>query len=105
MQRLNQTSDIARAVMVYVRRPQHLTRKLLKQEILFIGRVIGTNYRERAILGAQLSEFLRDGGESLSPRHRPEGAIGANERRGEAFRVFVEIESIASLYAQELAIY
>src|SRR5690242_20256814 len=85
-------------------RPQHLARELLEVVVFLVGRVVGG---ENAGLAAQrfaLLTFFGDGLERFRPGDRLEFALHAHERRLKAIWMIGEIETVAALHAEKLAV-
>src|SRR5215469_11743475 len=90
--------------MIDVARAQHLPRELLQIEVLFVGGMVGADDAEFAL---SLPNLLELGGYSLQrarPGHFFEMTVYPHERCAQPVRMLVEIEGIASLDAQELAV-
>ena len=103
-ERVEQRYHIARAVMVDMIRSQHFAREFLQVEILFVGGVVGADHAERAAIGQILGKRLRHHCQRLAPGDLFQLAVLAHQGRLQAIGMIVEIEAVAALDAQELAV-
>ena len=103
-ERVEQGDHVAGAVVIDVVGLEHLARELLQVEVLFVGGVVGTDHAEAAAGGLGLGELLRHGLQGLRPGHFFQLAVDAHQGRLQALGVIVEIEGVASLDAEELAV-
>ena len=99
-QRVQQSNDVARPVMVDIVGLQRRPRKLLQQERFFIRDARRTN---NASLPAGL-ELLNNRLQRPRPAHFFQLPVNPHQRRLQPFRMMVEVESVAALHAQELAV-
>ena len=103
-QRVHQRDHIAGAVMVDVVGLQHFAREFLEVEVLLVAGVVGADHAEAAAPLERLVELPGHRLQSQGPRHLFQPAVNAYQRRLQSFRVIVEIEAVAALNAQKLAV-
>src|SRR5439155_26819980 len=101
---VKQADDIAGAVVVDVVGPEGLAGELLEIEILLVGGSRRSDDSELAIAGFDVLESGSDGGQRLRPGDLLQIAVDLQQRRLEAVGMVVEIESIAALDTEELAV-
>ena len=105
-QRRGESREVGGAVMVDVVGLQHHARELLQQVILFVGGAVRADDADRlpAMLLASFLEALSDQLKRLFPGGWRQLPILANQRLGQAVFVIGEIESVAALDAEEIAV-
>src|SRR5581483_4471024 len=83
---------------------QTLAREFLQEIVFFVGGVVRSNDAELASARLHFSEPRGDRLERPGPGNRLEGIARAHHRRLQPLRVRHEIERVAALDAQELAV-
>src|SRR5436190_4242556 len=78
--------------------------ELLQEVILFVGGVIRSDDAELAAARVNLGELRRNRLECFGPGDRLKRFAGTQHGRLQAFRMLDEIESVAALDAQKLAV-
>src|SRR5258708_17298434 len=92
--------------MVDVVGAQHRARELLQQVILLVGGVVGADDADgvAAVEIANFAEAAGDMADGFIPRYGREFALSADERLRQSVRMVGEVESVATLDAQEIPV-
>src|ERR1039457_3677245 len=90
--------------MIDIIRSEHLARELLEKIVLLIRGVVRPDNPKLAAAVAHFLEFLPDDFERLGPGRRLELAVLAYQRSLDSLGVVREIEGVAALDAEELAV-
>src|SRR5258708_2006694 len=101
-----ESRKIRGAVMVNVIGAQDRSRKLLEQVVFFIGGAVGADHTNGlAAFGIQdFTQALADVGDSLFPCCGDQFAVASYQRVADTIFVIKEIEGIAALDAEKLAV-
>ena len=103
---LGERRIIRRAVMVDIIGSQHQTRELLKQIILFVRGAVGTDNADciRAVASDDLAKVAGNGIDCFRPGDGNKPAIAAHHWLLDALGMVGEIEGVASLDAEKIAV-
>ncbi len=104
IQRVQQRRNVAGPMMIDVVGPQHLARETLQVEIFFVAGVVGADHAELGPRCVRLLELLRHRRQRFRPGNRLQLAVLAHQRRLQTLAAVHEIEGIAALDTQELAV-
>lgn len=95
-------------MVVDVIRADHRASELLQEVVLLVRGAVRSDDADglRAVLVAEFTQLLAGEAQSLIPGDGLELAVGlADERRGEALNIVGEVEGVAALVAEEVAVH
>ena len=107
LERCGEGDEVGRAVVVDVVGADHRAGELLEEVVLLVGGAVGADDADAvgAAVLAEVAKFVAGEVEGFVPADGRELAVFADERGGESLDVVGEVEGVAALVAEEVAVH